>query len=69
MKITTNLRITLSILVCLLVGIFSSYYTRSSVNTWFLTLEKPFFNPPNWVFAIVWTILYILMGYSFALIW
>jgi benzodiazapine receptor len=49
--------------------LLSSLATRSSVDTWFLTLEKPFFNPPSWVFAPVWIVLYILMGYSFAIIW
>jgi tryptophan-rich sensory protein len=58
-----------AISVCVLVGLLSSLATQSSVTTWFLTLEKPFFNPPSWVFAPVWTILYIIIGYSFAIIW
>ena len=69
MKKTTLHKIIISIAACLLVGFLSSFATRSSVNDWFLTLEKPIFNPPGWVFMPVWTILYILMGYSFAIIW
>ncbi len=53
------------VIVCLL----SSYFTASAVKTWFVTLNKPYFNPPSWLFAPVWTTLYILMGISFFLIW
>jgi translocator protein len=62
-------KIIISIVVCVLVGVLSSFATRSSVTTWFLTIEKPFFNPPSWVFAPVWTLLYIMMGYAFGLVW
>ena len=62
-------KIIISVSACILIGLLSSLATRSSVDTWFLTLEKPFFNPPSWVFAPVWTILYVLMGYSFAIVW
>lgn len=48
--------------ICLGVGYASSFATQSSINTWYTTLNKPFFNPPNWVFAPVWTLLFILMG-------
>jgi len=59
----------ISVTVCVLVGFLSGFATQSSVKTWFPTLVKPFFNPPTWVFAPVWTILYILMGLSFAIVW
>ena len=36
---------------------------------WYRTLEKPFFNPPSWVFGPVWTILYVLIGIAGARIW
>ncbi len=56
------------ILLPVLVGLTASIATQSSVDTWYMTLEKPFFNPPNWLFAPVWTTLYVLMGISAYLI-
>ncbi|MCT4617049.1 MAG: tryptophan-rich sensory protein [Candidatus Gracilibacteria bacterium] len=41
----------------------------NSIDSWYTNLEKPFFNPPNWIFGPVWTILYIMIGISFYLIW
>jgi len=54
---------------CLAVGYFSSIATESGVRDWFPFVEKPAFNPPAWVFAPVWTILYILMGIAGGLVW
>ena len=64
-----GIKIAIWVVICLVVGYVSSIYTRSSITTWYPTLEKPFFNPPNWIFAPVWTMLYILMGVSAGLIW
>jgi translocator protein len=63
------LKIAYLVTICLAVGYLSSIVTQTSINTWYPTLEKPIFNPPNWVFAPVWTILFILMGFSGGLIW
>lgn len=57
-----------SIAIPLLAGFIGSYFTISSINTWYVTLTKPSFNPPNFVFGPVWTILYILMGISLYLV-
>ena len=62
-------KLAISIFIPLIVGFLGSFFTSSSVNSWFLTLNKPSFNPPNWVFAPAWTILYILIGLSFYLVW
>ena len=58
-----------SIGICLGAGVLGSFFTISSIPTWYQTLNKPFFSPPNWIFGPVWTILYILMGYSLYLFW
>ncbi len=55
--------------ICLGAGVLGSFFTINSIPTWYQTLNKPFFFPPNWIFGPVWTILYILMGYSLYLVW
>jgi len=62
-------RLSISIVVCLLIGFLGSIATQTSVDGWFTTLEKPFFNPPNWLFAPVWTLLYVMMGLAAGLVW
>jgi len=56
-------------LVCLFAGLIGSFFTIDSIATWYTTLQKPGFNPPNWVFGPVWTTLYTLMGISAYLVW
>ena len=51
------------------VGIFAGLVTEPNVLTWYPTLTKPSFNPPNWVFAPVWTALYILMAIAGWRVW
>jgi len=63
------LRIATVIMTCLAVGYFSSLVTRENIPTWYALINKPSFNPPDWVFAPVWTLLYILMGYAAGRIW
>lgn len=62
-------KIAIALVVCLTVGYSASMVTRPSVAEWFPTIEKPFFNPPNWVFMPVWTLLYILMAIAAGLVW
>jgi tryptophan-rich sensory protein len=59
----------LSVGLCLGAGILGSFFTISAIPEWYSTLNKPFFSPPNWIFAPVWTVLYILMGVSLYLVW
>ena len=63
------LRIVISIGFCLVAGFIGSIATQSTVTTWYSTIAKPSFNPPNWLFAPVWTTLYVLMGIATGLVW
>jgi tryptophan-rich sensory protein len=63
------IKLVISIAIPLFIGFIGSFFTSSSVDTWYKTLKKPDFNPPNWVFSPVWTLLFILIGLSFYIIW
>lgn len=62
------LKYVISIGGTLLIGALSGLATESSVQTWYPSLEKPSFNPPNWLFGPVWTFLYVLMGIAAGLV-
>jgi translocator protein len=57
------------IILCLGVGGVSGVVTAGAVANWFPTLNKPFFNPPSWIFAPVWTLLYIMMAIAAWRVW
>ena len=63
------LKIIYCVAICLAVGYLSSNVTQSSITTWYPEIKKPSFNPPNWVFAPVWTMLFIMMGISAGMVW
>jgi benzodiazapine receptor len=69
MDVKDILKVIVSIVVCQLAGIIGALATSASIQTWYVTLNKPFFTPPNWLFAPVWLTLYTLMGISLFLIW
>jgi tryptophan-rich sensory protein len=68
MKLKSFLKLIAFIGVCELAGIIGSVFTSSSVKTWYAGLAKPILNPPNWIFAPVWTILFALMGIAVFLV-
>jgi len=57
-----------SLAIPLLIGYLGSLLTTPRIATWYVNLIKPVFTPPNWIFAPVWTILFILIGVAFYLI-
>ena len=71
MKWKNTFQLIVCILIPLLIGGLSGFITRNEMGngTWFGSLVKPSFNPPNYVFGPVWTTLYILMGISLYLVW
>ncbi|WP_456312820.1 TspO/MBR family protein [Pseudomonas shirazensis] len=64
-----TVKIAIALIVCLVVGYSASIVTRPSVESWYPTLIKPVFNPPNWIFMPMWTLLYILMAVAAGLVW
>lgn len=56
-------------LATLAVGVISSLLMGDSITTWYAGLDKPAWNPPNWLFGPAWSLLYILMGVAAYLVW
>lgn len=69
MKINQIAKLLIAIIVCELAGIIGSFFTASSVAGWYAVIAKPALNPPSWLFAPVWTTLFILMGIAAFLVW
>jgi tryptophan-rich sensory protein len=57
------------IAICLLTGTLGGWVTSQSVVEWYPALNKPAWNPPAWVFAPVWTTLYVMMAVAAWLVW
>lgn len=57
------------VVVCLAVAGAGGAVTAANVSTWYPTLVKPSFNPPNAVFGPVWTALYLLMAVAAWRVW
>jgi len=66
---TKPLKLLISLGVSFTAGAIGSLATTPNIPNWYQTLDKPAFNPPNWVFGPVWTLLYILMGIALYLVW
>ena len=64
----TGLLLAICIAIPLIIGSIGTLFTYGSLTGWYALLEKPVFTPPAWVFAPVWTCLYILMGISLFLV-
>jgi benzodiazapine receptor len=62
-------RLIASILVCFVAAAIGSIFTTPRIPGWYAGLEKPWFTPPSWVFAPVWTTLYLLMAIALFLVW
>lgn len=62
-------KVVASLVLCLTIAAIGGWVTIPALPQWYLTLKKPFFTPPDWVFSPVWTVLYILMAFAFAIVW
>ncbi len=58
-----------AVLLPLIAGALGAIATSEAVPTWYAGLAKPAWNPPPWLFAPVWTVLYVAMGVASWLIW
>lgn len=63
-RLPSWLRITIAIFPVIAASLLGQWATYPNLASWYAALAKPSFNPPNWIFAPVWTGLYLLMAYS-----
>jgi tryptophan-rich sensory protein len=56
------------VIICFAVGLVASYFQNESLTVWYPMLQRSSITPPNIVFPIVWSILYLLMGISAGLV-
>jgi tryptophan-rich sensory protein len=68
-KIKDIFKLVISIVLCQLAGFLGSLFTAPAIPTWYKTINKSFFTPPDWIFSPVWISLFILMGISLFMVW
>lgn len=69
MRRTDLFKLAASLGYCYLAAFIGSMFTTPNVPTWYASLARPSFAPPDWVFAPVWTAIFTLMGISAYLVW
>ncbi len=69
LQVSDIVSLVVAVIIPLVVGGLGGVATAQSIPTWYQGLNKPAWNPPNWVFGPVWTLLYILMGIAAWLVW
>ena len=62
-------KLAVALLIPQATGLIGSFFTASAIPTWYATLVRPELAPPNWIFAPVWTTLFLLMGIALFLVW
>jgi translocator protein len=62
-------KLIIAITIPLAIGAISGFFTVTGVESWYQTINKPSWNPPGWIFAPVWTTLYVMMGIALYFVW
>jgi translocator protein len=68
MKFVEVLKLIGCMAICELTGLVGSLAMMRTLPTWYASLHKPSFSPPDWIFGPVWTILYLIMGIALYLV-
>jgi len=69
MNFNSAVKLLSSVIICELAGTVGAIFTTPAVSSWYKNINKPSFNPPNWIFGPVWTLLFVLMGISLYIVW
>jgi len=69
MKPDKVFRLAAAVLVCELAGVVGSFFAMAAISTWYASLNKPWFAPPNWLFGPAWVALYAMMGAALYIVW
>lgn len=69
MKTKTLPSLIFALVLCFAAAALGSVFTMPAITTWYATITKPVFSPPNWIFGPVWTLLYICMAIALWLVW
>jgi benzodiazapine receptor len=69
MSWTDVIKLVVSIVACEAAGGIGAIFTTPAIPTWYASLKKPSFTPPNSVFGPIWITLYLLMGIAVFLVW
>ena len=64
MKTQNIIKLIIALVACQAAGFIGSLFTTPYIKTWYATIAHPAFAPPNWVFAPVWTFLFLSIGTS-----
>lgn len=63
------IKIVIAAVVIQILGALPAFSSMGGLSGWYQTLNKPNFNPPNWLFGPVWSALFLLMGISVGIVW
>ena len=66
---STAIKLFVSLLLCFGAAAIGGFATANSLSDWYINLNKPSFNPPNWVFGPVWSLLYTFMAITLWKVW